>query len=85
MLVTVLAFGTLPSIILGVIISLGILVYRVSFPQIPELGRDRQRGHSRAALEKLRTSGVLETLGEDKVFLHVEQATETAQSRGNGS
>ena len=39
-LIAVLALGTLPGIILGVIISLGIVVYRVSFPQVSELGRD---------------------------------------------
>ena len=171
-LVAVLALGTLPGIILGVIISLGILVYRVSFPQISELGRDTatQAFESRAfhadaeqipgvvvyrfespliyanadafangardlvdaadpparvlvvdcevmfgidytgtkaltgliddmrdrdvevrlarvhgpALEKLRTSGVLETLGEDNVFVRVEQAAKTAPSTGNG-
>ena len=40
-LVAVLALGTLQSIVLGVIISLMILVYRLSFPQTQELGRDR--------------------------------------------
>ena len=43
-LVAVLALGTLPGVILGVIISLGILVYRVSFPQTTELRRDRATG-----------------------------------------
>ena len=43
-LFTVLTLDTLPAIILGVIISLGILVYRVSFPQTSELGRDRVTG-----------------------------------------
>ena len=36
------------------------------------------------ALEKLRTSGVLEKLGEDNVFVRVEQAAKTAPSTGNG-
>jgi sulfate permease, SulP family len=43
-LFTVLVLDTLPAIILGVIISLGILVYRVSFPQASELGRDPATG-----------------------------------------
>jgi SulP family sulfate permease len=43
-LFTVLTLDTLPAIILGVIISLGMLVYRVSFPQTSELGRDRVTG-----------------------------------------
>ena len=43
-LVAVLALDTLPAIILGVIISLGILTYRLSFPQTSELGRDRATG-----------------------------------------
>lgn len=165
-LLAVLVLDTLPAIILGVIISLGILVYRLSFPQTSELGRDRETGtfesrklHEDAeqipgvlvyrfespliyanagafadgardlvdaadpparvlvvdcevmfgvdftgtealeglvedmrerdvdvrlarvhgpVLERLRTSGVLEKLGEDKVFPHVESAVAAA-------
>ena len=43
-LVAVLVLDTLPAIVLGVIISLGILTYRLSFPQTSELGRDRADG-----------------------------------------
>ena len=43
-LVAVLALDTLPAIVLGVIISLGILTYRLSFPKTSELGRDRATG-----------------------------------------
>jgi sulfate permease, SulP family len=43
-LLAVLILGTLPAIVLGVIISLGIVVYRVSFPQAAELRRDRETG-----------------------------------------
>jgi sulfate permease, SulP family len=43
-LVAVLVLDTLPAIVLGVIISLGILTYRVSFPQTSELGRDQATG-----------------------------------------
>ena len=37
------------------------------------------------ALERLRTSGVLETLGEDKFFLSIERAVETAYRPAKGS
>lgn len=43
-LVAVLAVDTLPAIILGVIISLLLLIYRASFPQSSELGRDPATG-----------------------------------------
>ena len=43
-LVAVLALDTLPAIILGVIISLLILIYRTSFPRTTELGRDPVTG-----------------------------------------
>lgn len=43
-LVAVLVLDTLPAIIVGVVISLLILVYRVSFPQADELGRDPATG-----------------------------------------
>lgn len=166
-LVAVLALDTLPAIILGVIVSLGVVVYHLSFPQTSELRRDRAtmafessrvhpdaeqipgvvvyrfespliyanagafadgardlvdaadpparvlvvdcevmfgidytgtealagliedmregdvevrlaRVHAAGVLARLRTSGVLEKLGEDKVFAHVEQAVEAA-------
>jgi MFS superfamily sulfate permease-like transporter len=43
-LVAVLALDTLPAIILGVVISLVLLIYRVSFPNTAELRRDRETG-----------------------------------------
>jgi high affinity sulfate transporter 1 len=43
-LVTVLTLDTLPAIILGVVISLGVVVYRLSFPQSSELARDPETG-----------------------------------------
>jgi MFS superfamily sulfate permease-like transporter len=43
-LIAVLALDTLPAIILGVVISLGILAYRLSFPQTSELGRSGATG-----------------------------------------
>jgi high affinity sulfate transporter 1 len=52
-LVTVLTLDTLPAIIIGVIVSLGLLVYRISFPKASELGRDPATGvfQSREAYE----------------------------------
>ena len=43
-LIAVLAIDTLPAIILGVIISILVVVYRVSFPKASELRRDRVTG-----------------------------------------
>jgi high affinity sulfate transporter 1 len=43
-LVAVLTLDTLPAIIIGVAVSLGLLIYHVSFPSASELGRDRVTG-----------------------------------------
>ncbi|MGI9602304.1 MAG: SulP family inorganic anion transporter [Acidimicrobiales bacterium] len=43
-LVSVLLFDTLPAVIIGVVLSLLVVIYRVSFPHTAELGRDRQTG-----------------------------------------
>ena len=43
-LFAVLILDTLPAIIVGVVVSLGMLIYRTSFPQISELGLDRSTG-----------------------------------------
>lgn len=43
-LLTVLVLDTLPAIIVGVVISLGFIVYRMSFPHASELGRDPVTG-----------------------------------------
>ena len=43
-LVAVLALGTLPAIILGVIVSLLLLIYHASFPKSSELRRDPATG-----------------------------------------
>jgi len=43
-LVAVLVLDTLPAIVVGVVISLLILIYRVSFPQAAEMGRDPATG-----------------------------------------
>lgn len=43
-LLTVLTLDTMPAIILGVVISLGVLVYQVSFPQASELRRNPTTG-----------------------------------------
>jgi high affinity sulfate transporter 1 len=53
-LVAVLTLDTLPAIIIGVVVSLGLLVYHVSFPSASELGRDRVTGvfESREAHEE---------------------------------
>jgi high affinity sulfate transporter 1 len=59
---TVLTLDTLPAIILGVILSLGIVVFRMSFPDATELGRDPETG-TYASLElheeAVRTAGVV--------------------------
>ena len=44
-LVAVLVLGEIPAVILGVIISLLIIVYRVSFPRTTQLGRDPKTGY----------------------------------------
>ncbi len=43
-LFTVLILDTLPAIIVGVTVSLGMLIYRASFPRASELGRDPSTG-----------------------------------------
>ncbi|MEN8042158.1 MAG: sulfate permease [Actinomycetota bacterium] len=43
-LAAVLVLDTLPAIVLGVVISIGIVIFRVSFPQSSELGRDPETG-----------------------------------------
>ena len=43
-LVVVLVLDTMPAIVLGVVISLGLLVYQVSFPQTSELVRNEDTG-----------------------------------------
>jgi high affinity sulfate transporter 1 len=43
-LIAVLTLDTLPAILIGVIVSLAVLVYRISFPQVSEMGRDPHTG-----------------------------------------
>jgi MFS superfamily sulfate permease-like transporter len=43
-LVAVLLFDTLPAVVIGVVLSLVVLIYRVSFPRSAELGRDPATG-----------------------------------------
>jgi len=43
-LVAVLLFDTLPAVVIGVVLSLVVLIYRVSFPRSVELGRDPATG-----------------------------------------
>jgi sulfate permease, SulP family len=57
-MITVLTLDTLPAIILGVAISLAIVIYRSSFPQTSELGRD----HTTGRFESLEHSPDAETI-----------------------
>jgi len=43
-MITVLTLDTLPAIILGVLVSLALVIYRASFPETSQLGRDRTTG-----------------------------------------
>ena len=61
-LVVVLVLDTMPAIVLGVVISLGLLVYHVSFPRTSELVRNADTGtFERRAIQKrsAATNGVV--------------------------